>query len=68
MRTTSDIKEELDNTETEIKRISDCIINGSEDDPYTFRSGEVHGEWTLDQALVSFISKRSTLKWVLKNH
>lgn len=68
MRTTADIKNELDITEAEIKRISDCIIKGSEDDPYRLSNGEIPCKWTFNQALVSFISKRSTLKWVLKKH
>ena len=69
MRTTKEISERYKNVCTEINRISNILINSDnalkENDKYTYSCGTEHPEWTFKQALISYISAKSQLEWVL---
>ena len=67
MRTTIDVKEALQDIIAELDRINKIIF----DDParlhqnYTFKNGKIHEGWTFNDAIISYVSKKLTLEWVL---
>ncbi len=70
MKSTKAIHERLQECTNEVKRISDFIHNHPEKQnmPYTMPSGLQHPTWTWNDSLISAVSKKMTLKWVLNIH
>lgn len=65
MRTTQEIKQKLTEVEKEIQRISDISVDTSMSEPYIFKSGNQHPEWSYDDAMNSLVAQKLTLEWVL---
>ena len=65
MRTTQEIKQKLTEVEKEIRRISDISVDTSMSEPYTFKGGNKHPEWSYDDAMTSLVAQKLTLEWVL---
>jgi hypothetical protein len=70
MKTTKQIKRELDLVISELERIDKVFEDDSNtnlNDKFIMCSGKVHDEWTWSDALTSYVAQKGVLEWILCN-